>query len=195
MEKQKKIVECSVDEEGNLGIQAISLVEFPAIEVDFVALNKQVKAVQLAESPERRMLYGPVLIPDKLILRINETTSEEYYVRFSAETIRKASQHYMKKHLQSAHTVGHEMAVQGITVVELWLKEGDSDKSVNLGFDLPAGTWFVGTLVDNNEVWDAVKAGTFKGFSVEAFFAHSLASLEFDELLAEVEKILAEASK
>jgi hypothetical protein len=72
MEK-KKIVKCVIDETGKLGVGAISLVEFPAIEENFIALNE----VKLASvNKERRMVYGPALIPNKYILRIDKTRAK-----------------------------------------------------------------------------------------------------------------------
>ena len=84
MEK-KKIIKCVVGPDGNLGVEAISLVEFPAIESNWVALKKAVKLEALDN--ERRMLYGPALIPDKPILRVDKETGEDYYIVFDKETI------------------------------------------------------------------------------------------------------------
>ena len=74
MEK-KKVVKCVIDDGGRLGVGAISLVEFPATEENFIYLNE----VKLASvNKERQMLYGPALIPNKYILRIDKNTGEDY---------------------------------------------------------------------------------------------------------------------
>ena len=154
---------------------AISLVESPAIEEELVALEKQEPIkVQLAND-EKHMVYSAVLIPDKPIYRRNED-GDEYYLEFSKESIEKMSQEFMKEYRQAEITVDHEDIAPEITVVESWLKADlYKDKSLALGLNeqLPIGTWFAGMKVNNIEVWDRIKSGELKGFSVE-----SLISLE-----------------
>lgn len=165
---KKEIREYDIDEEGFLGVQAISLVEFPAIEVDFIAMSKKNK-VKLSEiQEEKRMVYGAVLIPDQLIYR-EEDDGTPYYGKFSKKLIEKLAYGFLQKNLQHSHTVDHAFAVTGLTVVESWIKMGESDKSISLGFNLPEGTWFIGVKIENEEVWSQVKEGKIKGFSIEAF--------------------------
>ena len=91
-----KIIELILDEDQEeAGIDAISIVENPAIEEDFIALkNDQLKLAEV--SKEKKLLMGPLLIPNKPIYRQNEDDSEEYYIYFSKDTISKASQLYLK---------------------------------------------------------------------------------------------------
>lgn len=166
---KKEVRQYDIDEAGLLGVQAISLVEFPAIEVDFIALSAQNKVQLSTIQEERRMVYGAALIPDKLIYR-EDGDGTPYYAQFTSKLIEKVAHNFLIKNLQHNHTVEHTFAVTGLTVVESWLKEGDSDKSVALGFELPNGTWFVGVKVENDEVWNQVKEGKIKGFSIEGFF-------------------------
>lgn len=173
MEK-KKVLKCVIDENMNLGVQAISLVEFPAIETNWVALS-DVKLSAVSE--ERRMLYGPALIPDKHILRIDKATGEEYYIYFDQETVYQCAHQFMLKNLHHNHTLEHELAVTGCTVVETWLKEGEQDKSVALGIEVPVGTWLVGTYVQADDIWEDVKLGRVKGFSIEGIFDHMITTL------------------
>lgn len=166
---KKEVRQYAIDDNGFLGVNAISLVEFPAIEVDFIALSKQ-QNIKLAEvQKERKMLYGAALIPDKLIYR-EDADGTPYYAQFNSELIEKVAHNFLLKNLQHSHTIEHTFSVVGLTVVESWIKEGPSDKSVNLGFDLPDGTWFVGIKVNNEDVWNDVKEGKVKGFSIEGFF-------------------------
>lgn len=166
MEK-RKVVKCVIDEEGRLGITAMGLVDMPAIEENWIALSKmQLSAI----NDERRMLYGPALIPDKEILRYDEK-GEPYYVYFEKETVQKVAHQFFKKNLQHTTNLQHEIPVTGVTVVESWLKEGKNDKSIQLGLpELPDGTWFIGTKVDEEYVWNDVKEGKIKGYSIEGFF-------------------------
>jgi hypothetical protein len=174
METKKKVLKCVVDDEMRLGVQAISLVEFPAIETNWVALS-EIKLSAMNE--ERRMLYGPALIPEKYILRIDKQTGEEFYIYFDKETVYKCAHQFMLKNLHHNHTLEHEVAVTGCTVVETWLKESDQDKSVQLGIDVPVGTWLVGSYVQNDDLWNEVKLGNVKGFSIEGIFDHMVTEL------------------
>lgn len=154
---------------------AISLVEMPAIEEELVALAKQEQVkVQLADDT-KHMVFSAVLIPDKPIYRCDDE-GNEYYLEFSKESIEKMSQEFFKNYRQNEITLDHENMASDITVVESWLKSDlYKDKSVALGLnpDLPIGTWFAGMKINQIDVWDRIKAGELKGFSVE-----SLVSLE-----------------
>lgn len=164
------IIELILDEEALAsGIQAISIVEQPAIEEDFVALNKQ-KEIQLATvDQEKRILMGSALIPNKMIYR--RDGDEEYHIYFSRETVRKASELFLMNGNQNKATLEHAIDIQGLSVVESWIIEGDQDKSKLYGMDLPLGTWMVSMKVNNDEIWnDWVKTGKVKGFSIEGYF-------------------------
>lgn len=190
MEK-KKIVKCVIDETGKLGVGAISLVEFPAIEENFVALSE----VKLAAvNKERRMLYGPALIPNKYIFRIDKNTGEEYYMYFDTETVEKCAHLYLKKNLQHNTTLEHEFSVMGCPVVESWVIEGEKDKAYHFGLSAPVGSWIVGLNVTDDEIWQEVKDGNVKGFSIEGHFQEvavsmSAVSLE-DEILKDIENAI-----
>ena len=166
-----KIVELILDEDQMFsGVQAISIVEYPAIESDFVALKKE-QEVRLAEvKGEKRVLMGPALIPNKTIYRRNG--EEEYYIYFSRDTVRKASEMFLSEGNQNNSTLEHSFELNGLSVVESWIVEGEQDKSKAYGFDVPDGTWMVSMKVYNDDVWNEyVKEGKVKGFSIEGYFA------------------------
>jgi len=166
-----RIVELILDDDQMAeGISAISIVESPAIESNFIALKNH--AVQFATvDTDKRILMGPALIPNKPIYRNQD--GEEFYVYFSKATIEKASQLYLKNGNQSKATLEHEISINGLTLVESWLKiDENHDKSAAYGLNDPVGTWYVAMKVDNAEIWDEyVKTGKVKGFSIEGFFA------------------------
>ena len=153
---------------------AISLVEEPAIEETLIALEKQNEVkVQLANE-EKHMVYSAVLVPDKDIYRFDG--ENEYYINFTKDSIERMSQDFMKEYRQHEITLDHEDLANEVCVVESWIKtDMYRDKSVALGLNenLPIGTWFAGMKVNNIDVWDRVKSGELRGFSVE-----SLISLE-----------------
>lgn len=167
------IIELFIDEENDMsGIDAISVVENPAIESDFVALKNQ--EFKLAEvDAEKRILMGPALIPNKPIYRKSE--DKEYYIYFSKSTVKKASELFLMRGKQNNSTFEHQVQLDGMTVVESWLVEDNiQDKSRKYGLDVPVGTWMVSVKVNNDEVWKEVKAGKVKGFSIEGYFADKL---------------------
>ena len=166
----ERVIELIIDEENEFsGIEAISVVENPAIEEDFIALKKA--PVLLAEvDAEKRILMGAALVPDKKILRRNG--EEEYYIYFSKDTVRKASELFLRRGYQSNSTLEHQEKLDGMTVVESWLVEDKKkDKSRKYGLDVPVGTWMVSMKVYNDDVWAKVKAGELHGFSIEGYFA------------------------
>ena len=177
-----KIVELILDEEQLLsGVQAISIVEHPAIESDFITLSKE-QEVKLAEvDSEKRILMGPALIPNKTIFRSNG--EEEYYIYFSKDTVRKASELFLTKGNQNKSTLEHNFELEGLSVVESWIVESEKDKSQAYGLNVPEGTWMVSMKVYNDEVWESyVKTGKVKGFSIEGYFADKVnMSKQIDE--------------
>ena len=196
MNKKIKVIEYGIDDTGMLGVHAISVVEDPAIGVDFVALSDEKRYVTLA-SEERKMLYGALLIPDQLIYRYDETQGE-YYVKYSKETIEKIAHNYFKQNLHHNATLEHESPVVGLTLVESWLIEGENDKSKEFGFSLPVGTWFGGMKVENDEVWNKVKSGEVKAFSIEGMFVpkkEMKMSEQQEQWIVELEQMLQLASE
>ena len=166
-----RIVELILDDDQLAeGISAISIVESPAIESNFIALKNHSVQFETVDT-EKRILMGPALIPNKPIYRNQD--NEEFYVYFSKATIEKASQLYLKNGNQSKATLEHEISINGLTLVESWLKiDEDHDKSAAYGLNDPVGTWYVAMKVDNAEIWEEyVKTGKVKGFSIEGFFA------------------------
>jgi TusA-related sulfurtransferase len=163
------IVELFIDEEDAIGIEAISVVESPAIEEDFIALKNQ--EFKLAEvDKEKRILMGAALIPNKPIYRRND--DNEYYIYFSRDTVRKASELFFINGNQNNSTLEHQVPLTGLSVVESWIVESEKDKTRHYDMEVPVGTWMVSMKVLNDDVWnDYVKTGKVKGFSIEGYFA------------------------
>jgi hypothetical protein len=167
------IIELFIDEDDDVsGIDAISVVENPAIEEDFIALKNQ--EFKLAEvDKEKRILMGAALIPNKPIYR--RSGDNEYYIYFSRETVRKASELFFIRGNQSRSTLEHEIPLNGLTVVESWIVESEKDKSRHYDMNVPVGTWMVAMKVLNDDVWENyVKTGKVKGFSIEAYFSDKM---------------------
>lgn len=166
MTKKIKKYKVGIDSE----TYAISMVESPAIESDFVALSKEEEKRVFLESDERHMVYGAALIPDKDIYRNNG--EQEFYISFTKESIEKMSQDFMKNYRQNEVTLDHEEMANDITITESWLVEDPyKDKANALGINVPKGTWMVGMKVNQIDVWERVKSGELKGFSVESMIS------------------------
>jgi len=171
-----KLYELLIDENDLLlsGVNAISIVETPAIQSDFIALGDQ-KPVLLAEvNKDKQILMGAALIPDKPIYR--RDGEEEYYVYFSKETIAKTAEAFFRNNNQNNATLEHAEALNNMTVFESWIVEDpEFDKSKKYGLEVPEGTWMVSMKVDDKDVWDNyVKDNKVFGFSIEGKFANVL---------------------
>jgi len=191
-----RIIELILDEDEAIGVEAISVVENPAIESDFIALNNQ--EIKLAEiNKEKRLLMGALLIPNKPIYRKNG--KEEYYIFFSKDTIARASQMYLQNGNQSQSTLEHDKQLKGLTLVESWIVEDkEKDKTALYGLDVKLGSWVGSVKVDNDEIWnDYVKTGKVKGFSIEGYFADKLErpNEELKEDLSAEDKLINELKK
>ena len=178
-----KIVELVIaDDSQELAIDAISLVSSPAIEQNFVFFGKEKNNLTFAKvDEEKRMLVSPALIPNKQIFRHDPNTDSDYYVYFSKETVRKASELYLKHNNHHKATYQHQDRVSGVLTVESWIKEGDQDKSKLYGYDLPNGTWFVKMKIENDELWNKIKEGELKGLSIEGYFTNKFEQMQKKE--------------
>ena len=167
-----RIVELVIEKDLD-GIDAVSLVDSPAIEENFIALNKEYK-IEFAEvDSDKRILMGAALIPNKQIYRKNG--KDEFYVFFSEATVKQASELFLKNGNQSNATLEHKAKFDGATVVESWIIDNpEMDKSKQYGFSLPKGTWMISMKIEDENVWKQVKDGKYKGFSIEGYFADKL---------------------
>ena len=175
----------------NQGIHAVSVVESPAIEENWIALNKQYVELKAIDE-EKRILMGAALVPNKQIYR-HDKKNGEFYIYFSKDTIRQASQLFLKRSNQNNATYEHQMKIDGMSVVESWIIEDEQkDKSALYNFSLPVGTWMISMKVDNDEVWNKVKAGEIKGFSIEGYFEPKEAQLSVQKTDEDILKAIIE---
>jgi hypothetical protein len=175
------IIELIIDE-NNLedGIEAISLVESPAIEENFVALSRH-KVEFKSVDDEKRIVVGLALVPDKEIFR--KSGDYAYKIMFSKETVKKASELYLKRLKNNNATIEHELSVKGVSLIESWIVEDPNMDKTNLyKLDAPEGAWAVVMKIDNDEIWEDVKQGKYLGFSIEGFFSQKEQELAKQEL-------------
>ena len=165
-----------IDEQSeDLQVDAVALVDKPAIERDFVAFNKaQAFAV---ENEEERIITGPAMLADTPIYRNDERG--EYYVVFDAPTIKKIAQKYFAKGFQNNVNLQHDKGqiVEGVTVFESWIVDSKRGIAPMKGFEnVPEGSWFISMKVNDETTWQKIKAGEIKGFSVEGVFEYKIAN-------------------
>lgn len=163
----------------------ISLVEFPAIESNFVYFNKQdeLKKFVCLESEEKFLCCGAVLCPDKNIYRVDEE-GYEYYIRFSKEAIEEIAHAHLRNYKNNYFSTDHEAYTSNIYLYESWIAENENDKAfTKYGLDCPVGSWIILCKVDSTEIWDRIKKNELAGFSIEAW-------LQFDDVYQEIENKL-----
>ena len=187
--KELDLIELFIDEEKELdGIEAISLVEFPAIEENFVALSKH-KVEFKAIDEERRVVIGLALVPDKKIYRRDK--DYEYNIMFSKETVRKASELYLKNQKQNNTTLEHQTLTSGVSVIESWIVEDvNKDKSSLYGLNAVEGAWVVTMKIYNDAVWADVKEGKYLGLSIEGIFSDKQELSADDKIINELKELL-----
>lgn len=147
------------------GMYKISLVDKPAIEENFIYFN-EVKKIEMFSNEEKKEVVGPIMIPNKEILRFSQEMGY-YYVRFTRETIEEIMYKYSKEGLFNAFGVNHAQDTDDVVMLEVWMKESDNDKSKDYGYDLPNGTVFVKAKIESDELFAAIKSGEINGFSIE----------------------------
>lgn len=162
-------------EDEDTGVDFVALVNMPAIERNFQAF----KSHKFTADEEKRIVTGPLMIPDQLIYR-RDNSFGEYYVTYDAEMVKKIAEKFMRNQNSNNVNKEHKTPVDGVFMFETFLKDSSRGISAPKGFeDLPEGTWFGSYKVYNDEVWNQVKDGTFKGFSVEGEFLHQAHESKF----------------
>lgn len=155
------------------GIDFVSLVDYPAIESNWVALSKESQKAPLrfGFNADKQIIYGPILIPNKPIYRYDEKTGEEYFVVFTKDVVEKL----VRKFQVQAKTINlnyqhlKDSQISQAVIQEIWLT-GKPDKSNALGFDLEEGSGFVGAYIGDSKFWnEEIKSGNVRGFSIEGF--------------------------
>jgi hypothetical protein len=161
-------IELLISDESKDGVFAISLVENPAIQEDFVYLSSHEIELKVVDE-EQRIVVGYALIPDKEIYR--KVNGKEFNIFFSKDTVKKTSELYMKQLNLNNVTVEHNKKIEGATVIESWITEDEKYDKVNMYNLKPIiGGWAVMMKIYNDNEWEAVKRGEYKGFSIEGKF-------------------------
>jgi len=178
------------------GVEALSWVESTIKKYDEMSsFSSQDEVSFEVFNNEQRLVAGPAMIPDKMIIRRNEITGEIYYVYFTAETIKKLQQKFMQEKLLDKTNIEHgRKFLNGVDVVESWIVEDSKlDKQQVFGMDYPKGTWMCIIKVTDDATWEKVKEGKLKGFSVQGYFLEKAKfNAETHKVLEDIKNILKE---
>jgi hypothetical protein len=175
MEKKLPLYKIKVNPEDESGVYAVSLVDEPAIEYDWVKLSKQVE-MNFSVDTDKKMLYGPMLVPNKMIYRRDEN-GYEYNIMFEKDTIELIAEKFNKNKLGDKFNFQHSDVEVEAFLKENWLTD-NPDKSQKYGFDLPEGSWFGAVKIEDEDFWkNKVKEEEVKGFSVEILAGAELVEL------------------
>lgn len=177
------------------GLTKMSLVEYPAVETDFLAFDKQ-EPMKFSLDEEQHIVFGCALRANFPIYRYDDRMGE-YYVVFSTDTIKQLYEKFMKEGKTSCVNLQHTEDTDGVYMIQSFLKNTPAGLSPKGFEDVEDGSWFCAYKVENEDVWNDVKEGKFKGFSVECFgeLQETKEEIEepkdeFEDLLKEIYKIL-----
>lgn len=183
MIKNAKMIELLVDEDKELeGVHAMGIVDYPAIESNFVAFSSGKMKRFAEQNKEQQILLGAAMIPNLPIYRVDEE-GNEYYNFYTADTVKKCMQIFFKNGYQNNTTLNHEFGIRGVTIFESWqVDDPETDKSKLYGINVPKGTWMISAKVHNQTLWNEfIKTGVLKGFSIEGFFSNTFTENSTDK--------------
>lgn len=170
------------------GLTKMSLVEFPAVESDFIAFDKQEPngMLKLSLDEEKHIVFGCALRANYPIYR--EDSFGSYYVVFDTETINQLYEKFMRDGLTSNVNLEHYKDTDGVYMIQSFLKDTKHGISPEGFEDVEDGSWFVAYKIDNQGVWEDVKQHKFNGFSVECFVEVNKQEDELEVLINELIK-------
>lgn len=154
------------------GMFKISLVDDPAVQSNFLAFDKTRRPLMYkVEDDEKRLVRGVVMRADFPIYR-NDKRLGEYYIIYKADTIRQMAEKYLLESRQNDVNLMHEADsdVDGVQMVQYFIKDAGAGVSPTGFEDIADGSLFAEFHIVNDEVWEQVKGGTFKGYSLEGVF-------------------------
>ncbi len=159
----------------------VSIVTEPAIMENFIKLSKQDNLnIKMKIDEEKKIVSGPVLIPDQLIYR--RDGYYEYYIKWSAKTIEQVAINFFQNHRNTEGNVEHQFSVNGITFYESYIINKERGLTPVEFSDLPDGTWMMTAKVNNDDVWNAIKSGELNGFSIDIANVNFAEDKEIDSL-------------
>ena len=179
------LFELIIDDELTDGIFAMSLVSDPAIEAHGMFFHKG--EVEFKEIKEEGLFVAPILIPNKKILRV-DGENKPYEVFFTPQTVKRLSQLYLEKKYQDSVTLEHDSKVDGVVMVESWIKESQTEDKSNLyGLNVPVGSWLGTFKIDSEDIKQKFRTGEVSAISIEGIFEHVQTNMTSESIYLEKE--------
>jgi hypothetical protein len=187
-----KVYDIIIDDD-TMGVSAISLVEKPAVEYNFLVFSKDIHKMTFnVVNDEKRELFGVIMLADTPILRPENKKIglPIHYIKFTKETIKEIVQKYSKNKLNDSVTLEHSIFTEGVYLFESYII--DRELGINPPNDfneIPDGSWVGRFKIENDEVWNSIKNETFKGFSIEGAFKYNFNTeedIDDEEFLREI---------
>jgi len=166
------IFKAVISDDDETGVTAIALVDEPAIDRQFIAMAKTKKQKFKIHNEEKRIIAGPLMVANLPILRFDDA-GNKFYVVFDAKAIEQINIKFNRQRLTSSVNLMHneQDVAEGVFLTQQFLINSDLGVTTPIGYEkLTNGSWFGFMRVENDNIWNEVKEGTFKGFSVEGFF-------------------------
>lgn len=180
----------------DLEVNYIGLVDRPAIEKNFQAFNDQKQKARFVLNEEKRIISGPAMIADLPIYR-NDKQLGEYYVVFDRQAIQSIVEKFSAKGYLKNFNLFHDdqQQVSDVTIFNSFISDKELGIPPMTGFeDVADGSWFISAKVNNDQVWQKVKEGMVKGFSVEGLFNYvpvgevQLTAYDYSAIAQQLEK-------
>lgn len=180
----------------NCGVERISLVNYPAVEVDFLAFTSDIKQIMFSANEEKHIITGVLLRADYPIYR-NDSQLGEYYIKFDRETIKNVAEKLLKDGNHNAVNLQHipNSDVEGVDMVEIFFKNAENGINPKGFENITDGSLMATFKVHNEKIWNAIKEGVFNGFSIEGNFGFDLELSKEDNDYEEVMKMINELEK
>tara|TARA_R110000803_G_scaffold67640_2_gene129396 strand:+ start:8160 stop:8756 length:597 start_codon:yes stop_codon:yes gene_type:complete len=191
--KNSEILELIIDEDDESGVDYIALVDYPAIMSNWQSFQKEKpKQSFKIQDEEKRIVSGYFMKADLPIIRLNEN-DEKYYVVFRKKTIQKIVNKFFKNGYNANINLMHDIDFKdnGVYVIESLIIDSKRGIKAPNGFEnAPDGSWWGSMRVENDEVWNMVLDGTFKGFSVEGIFGEAKATKYPTSLVSKIIEVV-----
>lgn len=196
MFKKLPVYKAKVNKDDDTGMLCVSLVDYPAVESDFLAFKEEKETLKFAvQDEDQHIVRGVVMRADFPIYRITES-GFEYYITYDKETIKTMAQKYLAQGFQNNVDTMHNFQMEsGVELVQWFIK--DTENGINpAGFeDIENGSLFAEYKVENEDIWNSIKEGTFKGFSLAGTFETQLVVDPEEQELREIEELIEKIKK
>lgn len=150
------------------GVQIMSIVNNPAIQIGFLKFNNDVIKQKFSYDEDKRIITGAAMVPELPIYRVID--GFECYIKFSADTIKQLAEKFMLEGRTLSVNIEHCLPTNECVITETYFINHERNIVPEEFKDLPDGTWMISMKVNDDAIWDAIKTNGLNGFSIEGIF-------------------------